>query len=136
MADCGQNDPPQAGSDKIAIETTRQEFLKAYKTGDAAGLAACCADDVVQLHPNEPAVRGKDAVRTWYEAQFDRFACELSVVTEELEIAGSWAFPYSSLLPFILIWRKGEQSRSNYRRPILANGVNILSICSPRLQHT
>ena len=80
-----------ADSDEIAIESMRQEFLKAYKTGDAAGLAACCADDVVQLPPNEPAVRGKQAVRTRYQAQFDRFACELSATTEELEIAGPWA---------------------------------------------
>jgi uncharacterized protein (TIGR02246 family) len=83
-------------SDQTAIETTRQEFLKAYQTGDAAGLSACCSDDVVQLPPNEPAVRGKEAVRARYQAQFDRFACELSVTTEELDIAGSWAFAWGA----------------------------------------
>ena len=83
-----------AESDQIAIETLRQEFLKAYKNGDAAGLAACCTDDVVQLPPNEPVVRGKEAVRTRYQAQFDRFACELSATTEELAIAGPWAFAW------------------------------------------
>jgi uncharacterized protein (TIGR02246 family) len=85
-----------ADVDKIAIESMRQEFLKAYKAGDAAGLAACCADDVVQLPPNEPAVRGKKAVRTRYQAQFDRFACELSAATEELQIAGPWAFAWGA----------------------------------------
>ena len=82
--------------DQMAIETTRHEFLKAYKAGDAAGLAACCSDDVVQLPPNESAVRGREAIRTRYQAQFDRFACELSVTTEELEIAGPWAFAWGA----------------------------------------
>jgi uncharacterized protein (TIGR02246 family) len=83
-------------TDQEAIDAMRQEFLKAYKTGDATALAACCSEDVVQLPPNEPAVRGKEALRTRYQSQFDRFACELLTTTEELEIAGAWAFAWGT----------------------------------------
>jgi len=83
-------------TDQMAIEAVRQEFLEAYRAGDALRLAACCSEDGVQLPPNEPAVRGREAIRTRYQAQFDRFACDLSVTTEELEIADAWAFAWGT----------------------------------------
>jgi uncharacterized protein (TIGR02246 family) len=83
-------------TDEVAIEAVRQEFLEAYRAGDAVRLAACCSEDVVQLPPNEPAVRGREAIRTRYQAQFDRFTCDLSVTTEELEIADAWAFAWGT----------------------------------------
>lgn len=82
--------------DEVAINAVRQEFLKAYNDGNAASLAACCSDDVVQLPPHEPAVRGQQAIRARYEAQFDRFDCQLSTTTEELQVLDQWAFAWGN----------------------------------------
>ena len=83
-------------ADEMAINAVRQGFLEAYNNGDAAGLAACCSDDIVQLPPNEAAVRGKEAIAARYQAQFDRFACDLTTMTEELQIADQWAFAWGT----------------------------------------
>ena len=80
--------------DEVAINAVRQEFLKAYNDGNAAALAACCSDDVVQLPPHEPAVRGQQAISARYQAQFDTFNCRLSTTTEELQILEQWAFAW------------------------------------------
>jgi uncharacterized protein (TIGR02246 family) len=79
-----------------SIEAIRQEFLDAYKAGDAARLGACFSDDAVQLPPNEPAVRGREAIVRRYSSQFDQFACELMTTTEELEVAAPWAFAWGA----------------------------------------
>jgi ketosteroid isomerase-like protein len=72
----------------------RDEFLKAYHAGDAATLAASFDQNAVQLPPNEPAVLGREAIRRRYQAQFDRFECELAATTEELEVTGYWSFAW------------------------------------------
>ena len=82
--------------DEVAINAIRQEFLNAYNDGNAAAVAACCSDDVVQLPPSEPAVRGQQAIRDRYEAQFERFACQLSTTTEEFQLLGRWAFAWGT----------------------------------------
>jgi ketosteroid isomerase-like protein len=83
-------------TDEMAINAVRQGFLEGYNKGDAAGLAACGSDDIVQLPPNEATVRGKEPIEARYRAQFDRFACDLSTMTEELQISDQWAFAWGT----------------------------------------
>ena len=83
-------------SDQTAIEAIRHEFLIAYRAGDAVRLGACFSEDAVQLPPNEPALRGRDAILRRYSAQFEQFACELTATTEEIEISGRWAFAWGA----------------------------------------
>jgi uncharacterized protein (TIGR02246 family) len=96
-------------SDQRAIEAIRQEFLEAYKAGDAARLGACFSDDAVQLPPNEPVVRGRHAIVSRYSAQFDQFVCELTAATEEIEISGPLAFAWGAYR-IVLSPRSGSAS--------------------------
>jgi uncharacterized protein (TIGR02246 family) len=80
--------------DRTMIDAVRDRFLGAYNAGDATALATCCSQDAVQLPPNEPAVRGREAIRARYQAQFDHFACQLAVTTEELKITGDLSFAW------------------------------------------
>jgi ketosteroid isomerase-like protein len=81
-------------TDETLINGMRKEFLRAYHAGDVAILAAFFSQNAVQLPPNEPAVLGREAIRTRYQAQFDRFKCELAATTEELKVTGDWSFAW------------------------------------------
>jgi ketosteroid isomerase-like protein len=50
------------------------------------------ADDVVLMPPNEAAVRGKAAVRTWYDQLVSQLrTSELTLGDREVLIGGEWA---------------------------------------------
>ena len=48
-----------------AVMAVQQNWLACELAGDVAGVLALCADDVVWLPPNEPALRGKGPVAAW-----------------------------------------------------------------------
>jgi ketosteroid isomerase-like protein len=53
------------------------------------------SDDIVMMHPNRTAVVGKDANRADLVAAFDKFSVEQTVETDEVVVAGEWAFDRS-----------------------------------------
>jgi ketosteroid isomerase-like protein len=60
-------------------------------------LLSLVTDDVVFLPPNAPAINGRRAVEAMYRAFFAQFSkVEQMAVTEELEIAGEWAYAWGS----------------------------------------
>ena len=81
-----------AEADVEAINAVRDAFAVAYNAGDAAALVALLTDDVVLMPPNEPALVGSDAYQSWTEALFEQFTTELTIMSEELVVAGDWAF--------------------------------------------
>ena len=76
-------------ADKAAIRTLHDQTAAASNAGD---LAALFTDDAVFMPPNEPAVIGKEAIRTWAQGLFDQFTFEETVTTEEVQVAGDWGF--------------------------------------------
>ncbi|MGA9585967.1 MAG: DUF4440 domain-containing protein [Terracidiphilus sp.] len=46
----------------------QQEWLEHELNGDIAGVVSLCSDDVVWLPPNQPALRGQNAVAGWLAA--------------------------------------------------------------------
>ena len=59
---------PLSAADIAAIETTQQRFAAALLGRDFDALAALYTDDAVVMPPNEPAVQGRAAVKTWLAA--------------------------------------------------------------------
>ncbi|MDA2931041.1 DUF4440 domain-containing protein [Acidobacteria bacterium AH-259-O06] len=91
-------------SDLEAINGLREEYIATANAGDVDGWLATLTDDAVFMPPNEPAVTGKEAIRSWVvKSFFDPFDIQLSLSHEEVEVAGDWAFvqgPFSySLTP-------------------------------------
>ncbi len=79
-------------SDAEAIASLRQKFVAAFNRADVEGMADMVTDDVVTMPPNQPAVVGKDATRSWWSEGFDAARSHLEVSAQELEVAGDWAF--------------------------------------------
>ena len=76
-----------------AINRLREDYIAAANSGDVNGWMATLTDDAVFLPPNEPAVVGQEAIRSWVRAGFfDPYYILLDFTYDEIEIAGSWAF--------------------------------------------
>jgi ketosteroid isomerase-like protein len=53
---------------------------------------ALMADDVVLMPPNEPVLRGKTAVRAWYDQLLTQLrTSSLTITDREVLIGGEWA---------------------------------------------
>jgi uncharacterized protein (TIGR02246 family) len=76
-------------ADKTAIRNLHGQIAAAGNAGD---LAALHTDDAIWMPPNEPALVGKEAIHTWAQGLFEQFTVEETVTTEEIRVAGDWAF--------------------------------------------
>ena len=74
------------------VDSAANRLLAALRTDAPDSLLALMADDVIIMPPNEPVLRGKPAVRTWYE-QFVRqmHTTSLTIANRELLVGGDYA---------------------------------------------
>lgn len=95
----------QTAGDAEAIDRVREAVVTAENSGDLDGLVALHTDDAIRMPPNEPAVIGKEAIRTRWQAFFDRYTTNnVTVSSEEIIVAGDWAFDrgtYTIALPAV-----------------------------------
>ena len=76
-------------AEKAAIRNLHDQTAAASDAGD---LAALYTDDAIVMPPNEPALVGREAIHTWVQGLFEQFSVEETVTTEEVQVAGDWAF--------------------------------------------
>ncbi len=77
-------------ADMEAIDALRGSFAAAMSAGDVDGMMFDYAEDAVQMPPNEPALRGNDAIRASYEAFLDQYDIVLENPAEEIFVTGDW----------------------------------------------
>jgi ketosteroid isomerase-like protein len=78
---------PQAGVDSAA-----NRLLSALRTNGSDSLMALMADDVVLMPPNEAALKGKVAVRAWYDQLLTQLrTSNLTITDREVLMGGDWA---------------------------------------------
>ena len=86
---------PGAGTDDVAaIRAQFDEFVRLYNAGDIDRIVSTFyADDAVQMPPNEPVRRGKDAIRLGYEKtrELNDERIDSSIV-ENVSVSGDVAF--------------------------------------------
>ena len=91
-----QEKPPAAGpspaADLAGINKLRDDFAAAFNAGDAARVTDLYTADAIILPQNSPAVTGKDAILSYEQDFFGKFAANISIAAEETKIAGEWAF--------------------------------------------
>ena len=113
-----------AGDDEKAIREAVKSMEAGVVAGDAARVVAMYADDAVLMPPNEPAVRGSDALRKWWGGMLGVGKAKLSINIEELVVSGDLAVDRGTwdlnLMPngataavtdhgkYIVVWRKRE----------------------------
>jgi uncharacterized protein (TIGR02246 family) len=113
-----------AQEDIEAIHKREDEFLAAHSFNDGAKLADFYTDDALLIPPDEPIVRGKQAIAEWYGNEFKKAPPieNPKATLEDIEVFGSLAFirgdftlkfkgqttdePIIQNLRFISIWRK------------------------------
>lgn len=75
-----------------AINQIYTEYAASLKAGDPDRWAALWADDGMQLIPDAPALDGKQALRADIGAFIDAFDIDMTVNTQEVKVAGDWAY--------------------------------------------
>jgi len=83
---------PTTEADLRAINRLREQEWTWLKAGQVDSLLAIAGDEMVFLPPNEPAVTGKEAIRSWIQGFLDQFTVEATSSAEEIVVAGDWAF--------------------------------------------
>ncbi len=81
-----------AEADVEAIIRAHREYRAAFNAGDLDSLQTFVTDDVVWMSPGDPLLIGKEAIRRWDEPLFDRFTFEYTFSSDEVVVAGNWAF--------------------------------------------
>ena len=81
-----------AAADTAAVNAIRGKFSTAFNSNDAAALAALYADDAIVMLANQPAVEGRPAIQSLYEAMFKANAVKVAITPLETQVAGDWAY--------------------------------------------
>ncbi len=84
--------PSTSEADVEAISAVADSTEEAVNTGDAAAYVALFANDAVSMLPNQPAIKGKEAISQAFQTAMASNTYQLSLSTDEIEVSGDWAF--------------------------------------------
>jgi uncharacterized protein (TIGR02246 family) len=85
--------PDTTVADTAAINKLRDDYSAAWKAGDADRLGALVSNDVIFYPTNAPSITGRDAFVADQKKQFaDATPNEFVIKSEEMKLAGGWAF--------------------------------------------
>jgi len=87
-----------AAGDEEAVRQiiqVRDAWIAGVRAKDVDRLMGYLTDDVVMMHPNRAAVIGKEANRADLIAAFGKFSVEQTAESDEIIVAGEWAFDRS-----------------------------------------
>ncbi len=80
------------------LEEAFGKFMEAALAEDAAGVAERYAPDAVLIPPDHPVIRGREAIRVFFQANFARYEVEDAGLTvDEINVCGDWAFARGSV---------------------------------------
>ena len=98
-------------ADVAAIQALTEAWGAAVEAGDVAALVALRTDDVVQMPPDAPTSRGKQALEDFYRSLFGQFSVGGTWPvegTEEIVVADGWAFHLSEYIEWFTPKAGGE----------------------------
>lgn len=90
---CAQSAPAPVAEDATpAINALRDSIQAAEVAGNADGMLALLADDVVNMPPDAPAVIGKPAVSDMFRTFLQSTSIAVQYDSQEVVVSGDWAF--------------------------------------------
>ena len=96
IAGCTPTEPVEEATsteaDVEAINRVHDDHTTALNAGDATAYVALLAEGAVLMPPNQPAIIGEDAIREYRQTEFDQITLEVTRPSEEVVVAGDWAF--------------------------------------------
>ena len=78
-------------ADIQAIRNITEKWQVAINAGDLDTLMSFYSKDAIKIPPNEPAVRGKDAIRSGYQKLFEKNIRQEKHVVADIKISGDLA---------------------------------------------
>ena len=82
---------------RAGIDSAADRLLTALRANDADSFMVLLTDDVVLMPPNEPRLKGKAAVRAWYDQFLTQLhTSHLTITDREVLIGGEWATELAS----------------------------------------
>lgn len=82
---------------KRVMEERNVGWDKAYKQGDAAGVAAFYAEDAILMPPNQPMVRGRKAIQEFFQVMIDTVGGTRTSQVVEFGVEGDLAYQVATL---------------------------------------
>ena len=79
-------------ADIVACKNLNDEWDEAYDARDIDRLVSIFTDDAVRMPPNEPALIGKEEIRSNFQQEFDQFSSEQESEVLDVKIGGDLAF--------------------------------------------
>ena len=91
---CSQKDHVAASEEKdiTAITAVSKARAEAFNQGNAAGIAVHFTEDAQLMAPDQPALKGKAAVQSYYQHIFDEYETRLKSYYEEVKVSGPLAY--------------------------------------------
>ena len=83
-------------ADRAAVDKLRSDYQSAFNSNDAAAAGAYFTESAVSMPPNREALIGRQAITDDTAAMFEGMSAELALSSEEVELAGDWAFERGS----------------------------------------
>ena len=108
---CCQTVEDTTEADVAAIRALVEAWNTAAKAGDAEGVIALYTDDIVDMPSGMPSARGIETIGEIFRDGFKQFSIELTWPvegTEEIIVAGDWAFHLSEYVERFTIKASGE----------------------------
>ena len=82
----------QSEASRVSVDRAAGKLLGALRSDSPDSLLALMTDDVIIMPPNEPILRGKPAVRAWYEQFLRQMRTKsLDITNRELFVGGDYA---------------------------------------------
>lgn len=103
---------------KEEINNRNKEFMATYNRGDAAGMAELCTENGQVLPPNAETVKGKTAIKDFWQATMDIGVKSIKLETGDVEQHGEMAIEVSKAklladggeaiddAKYIVIWKR------------------------------
>jgi ketosteroid isomerase-like protein len=77
---------------RAGVDSAASRLLGALRTNSSDSLMALMAEDVVLMPPNEPVLKGRAAVRAWYDQLLTQLrTSDLTIIDREVLLGGEWA---------------------------------------------
>lgn len=133
---------------RAGVDSVADRLLTALRTNASDSLLVLMADDVILMPPNEPVLKGKAAVRDWYDQLLTQLRTSNLAITErEVLIGDGWATELATfewtLAPvaggpavtdrgnYVQVWHREPDGRWLFARE-LWNSTTPAVISSPR----
>jgi uncharacterized protein (TIGR02246 family) len=132
---CSGPSRPDVAALEAGVDSVAERLLTALRTNASDSLMVLMADDVVLMPPGETVLKGKEAVRNWYDRLLTQLRTDDLMITDrEVLIGGEWATELATfewtLIPvgggapvtdrgtYVQVWRREADGRWLFAREL------------------